>query len=110
LVEASLRENFTVITDGINPIQWTRDQWTKAAEATGARLLIVEVICSDQAELSRRLEEGRDPSRVGTPRWVPVARGYQPWEQERIVIDTATMSVDGAVAKIREAITLSPPP
>jgi hypothetical protein len=68
----------------------------------------VRKICSDQVEHRRRLVEGRDPNRIGTPRSSAIARTYQPWDRERVVIDTATTGVEEAVAKIREAIPSSP--
>ena len=104
-VESFLRSGHTIIVDGLNSIPATRDLWVKAATAADADLIEVEVICSDHAAHRRRLVERRDPHRIGTPRSFAIAKTYQPWDRERVVIDTATMSVEEAVARIREAIT-----
>jgi predicted kinase len=107
LTESLLRSGHMVIADSLNSIPLTRGLWVNAAKNADAHLIEVEVISSDQAEHRQRLIEGRDPSRPGTPRSFAMANTYQPWDRERIVIDTATTSVGEAVATIRKAITVA---
>jgi hypothetical protein len=64
----------------------------------GARVLDVELVCSDAAEHRRRVES-RGGDRV--PTWQDVVdRDYRPWDRERLVIDTARVSAPEAVRTI----------
>jgi predicted kinase len=100
LARENLRLGRTVITDCVNPIAFARDSWRDMARSEGAALAEVEVICSDAEKL-----RGRWTTRVvdRTPRSQQVARIYEPWNRNRIVIDTATENVDVCVARLRAA-------
>ncbi len=95
----------TVITDCVNPGRQSRDDWRDVANAAGVPILEVEVICSDKTEHLRRLPRAA-ARRKGEPltRSEEVIRHYQPWDRERLVIDTARLSVDDAVAAIRRGM------
>lgn len=106
LAESNLRLGLSVVADSVNPIALTRDAWRAVATRAGAKLVEVEVICSDAAEHRRRVE-GRVSDLVGfvPPTWDEVVgRDYQARDDDRLVIDTAVVEPDGAVALIRSAL------
>src|ERR1700749_1509087 len=80
MAEDNLRLARTVVTDSVNPLAVTRDAWVAAATRAKARVLEVEVICSDTREHRRRGETraGDIPGLV-LPRWDSVQRrNYEP--------------------------------
>jgi hypothetical protein len=59
----------------------------------------VEIICSDEREHRRRVED-RVPDIPGLsgPTWQQVIdRDYRAWERDRIVIDTAQQTIEQSV-------------
>ena len=56
IAATNLRLGHVVVADSVNPIAITRDAWRDVARAAGARLVEVEVVCSDPAEHRRRVE------------------------------------------------------
>ena len=46
-----------VVADSVNPIELTRAAWRDVAARAGARLVEVELTCSDRAEHRRRVTE-----------------------------------------------------
>ena len=106
VAEDNLRLGRTVIADSVNPLQLTRDAWIDVADRAGADAVEVEITCSDLKQHRQRVEtrvvdiEGLRP-----PTWQEVvARQYQPWNREHIVIDTAGRSVAESVKELREAL------
>jgi predicted kinase len=95
-----------VIGDAVNPVAFTRAWWAEVAEAAGARLVNVEIVCSDPAEHRRRVEARRsDLPGLSVPDWAAVAaRVYEPWATPPLVIDTARTTVAVAAARIAEAV------
>lgn len=97
-----LRLGLSVVVECVNPETFTRDLWDGVAAAAGAEMLNVEVVCSDAAEHERRVT-GRtvDVPGLVPPTWQQVLdREYEPWDRERLVVDTAVLSVEEAVARI----------
>jgi predicted kinase len=45
-----------VVGDSVNPVPESRQGWRNAAEESGATVLEVEVVCSDEGEHRRRVE------------------------------------------------------
>jgi predicted kinase len=88
----------TVVADCVNPWPLTRDAWRTLAQRLGMRVVEIEFVCSDVTEHRRRVEARH----VADPRWPSwqnvLDRDYRPWVRERVVIDTAQISVEGAVA------------
>lgn len=91
----NLRVGHSVVGDGVNPLQVTRDSWTEVARLAHVRLVEVELICSDVQEHRSRVEcrlsdiEGR-PS----PTWEDViGLKYEPWKTPHIIVDTARKSI-----------------
>jgi len=92
LAAENLRLGNIVVADTVNPVAATRQMWRDVAQKTGARLLTVEVICSDLGVHRRRVER-RVPDRPGqtVPSWDDVQnRDYEAWAEEVVRVDTAT--------------------
>ncbi|BBG87200.1 hypothetical protein AHGSH82_043450 [Aeromonas hydrophila] len=68
--------------------------------------LDIEVVCSNP-KLHRERVENRtvDIEGLALPDWQAVIdRDYQPWDRERLVLDSATLSVTQSVEKIVAAL------
>lgn len=106
VAEDNLRGRMTVIADCVNPLAITRDAWRRVAERGGAPILDVEVICSDPHEHRRRVESRRTEFPGWTLTWQEVVdREYEPWDRDRLVLDTAgnapEQNVGTVVAQVR---------
>ena len=102
VAEDNLRLGSRVIADSVNPWPLTRVEWRAVAERAGVPVLDVEVVCSDAAEHQRRVESRASdiPGHV-VPTWREVlARDYRPWDTERLVVDSALLTVKESVALI----------
>jgi predicted kinase len=102
-----LRHGRRVVADSVNPIRLTRDAWREVGERAGARVVEVEIICSDSAEHRRRVES-RQPDIDGfiLPTWKDVVeRHYDPWHREHIVVDTAGQTPALSATAVRQAIS-----
>jgi predicted kinase len=98
----NLRAGLSVVADCVNDVASTRSAWADVAARSAARLLNVEVICSDAAEHRRRVEMRR-PDLEGQvlPDWRAVAsRAFEPWVESRLVLDTAALVVAEAVERV----------
>ncbi|WP_166906030.1 AAA family ATPase [Mycobacterium sp. DL440] len=96
-----LTAGHSVVADSVNPLAITRQAWAKCAEAGRARLVNVEVICSDPA-LHRKRVEARTSDLEGltVPTWLQVEeRTYECWDTPVLRIDTAA-GIDRAVRAI----------
>jgi predicted kinase len=98
----NLRLGRIVIADCVNPWPLTRREWRAVADRAGVRALDVEIVCSDPGEHRRRVEARvADITGHRLPTWQEVVeRDYRPWDVERIVIDTARLSVEDSVRSI----------
>ena len=106
LAQENLTQGLTVVTDAVNPLAITRDAFAAAAHSAGAKLVEVELICSDQTEHGRRIEtRTADIEGHKLPTWTEVAtREYELWTREHLVIDTASHSAEAAVTMINKAL------
>ncbi len=80
-----------VLADCVNPLPLTRDAWAAVAAKAGARLVEIELICSDVQEHRGRVEArlADIPGHV-VPDWESVlTHEYEPWGRPRVVMDTA---------------------
>jgi predicted kinase len=96
LAAQNLKLGRMVIADCVNPVLASRAGWRQTALQNAARLVEIEVICSDLA-LHRRRVEGRtsDIGGLKLPTWDDVvSRTYEPWDREHLVLDTADSSLD----------------
>jgi predicted kinase len=103
----NLVHGLDVVADTVNPIELTRRLWADATSACHARLLNVEIVCSDQAEHRRRVETRRsDIAGLDLPDWKRVqSRGYDAWTGSPVVLDTSKLSVNDCVKRILHALT-----
>lgn len=97
----NLRLGVAVIVDAVNPIAYTRELWHGTAAATGARLVEIELVCSDSTEHRHRVESRTvDIDGFRLPTWQDVLdREYEPWRTAEVV-DTAGTSVEAALAEV----------
>jgi predicted kinase len=114
IAEDNLRLGRTVIADCVNPWPLTRSDWRAVAARTGVRAIDVEIVCSDVHEHRRRVER-RSPDIAGhrLPTWSEVeSRDYRAWTGDRLVVDTASMTVEASVRAIADACRepVAPPP
>ena len=95
-----------VVADTVNPVSETRALWAQVAADSGARLVNVEIVCSDRIEHRRRVES-RNSEIQGLvyPDWDEVQqRRYQEWVQDRLILDSSSLRVGESTAKIIEYI------
>ena len=106
IAEDNLRLGRSVIADCVNPIGLTRDAWRAVAERTQSEIVEVEIQCSDGEEHRRRSESRLTDIRgMALPGWDEIlAREYEPWDRDRIVIDTAGQSVEQSLRALIEAL------
>jgi predicted kinase len=98
-----LRNGVSVVADSVNPIAVTRSAWRQIGIRHGARIVEVEIICSDPDEHRRRAET-RDPSIPGLvlPTWQDILdREYEPWDRPHLVVDTGGGDIEACVAILR---------
>lgn len=102
LALANLENGLDVVADSVNPVAASRAGWRAVAARGGARLLEVEVTCSDPAEHRRRVEtRATDIPGLVPPRWAAVeALAFAPWPEAHLVVDTALGSAERGVAEI----------
>lgn len=100
LTEEHLRQGLTVIAASVNPLSVTRDAWRATALGAGVPVVEVEVTCSDPAEHRRRVTSRPvDIPDLPLPDWQQVVdREYEPWDRERVVVDTAGQSPQQSLA------------
>jgi predicted kinase len=98
----NLANGKTVIADSVNPVAASRDAFRSVADGLGAAALEIEVICSDSALHRERVETRvSDIPGLVLPDWEKVTdREYEPWARDRLVLDTALLSVDDCVREV----------
>jgi predicted kinase len=104
LAASNLANGQTVIVDCVNPVRESRQGWQVTAEHARTSLIEIEIVCSDTVEHRRRVEERiSDIKDLVLPSWQAVLdREYSPWHEPHIVIDTARLTPDQAVALIEQ--------
>lgn len=106
LAASNLALGRPVVADCVNPVAESRAAWRAAAARAGARIVEVELVCSDAGEHRRRVEERRpDIPGHAPPGWEAVrAHRYEEWREPHLVLDTAVLSADAAVAAVEARI------
>ena len=102
LAADNLRVGRTVIADCVNPLTVTRAAWRATASAAQAAIIEVEIVCSDAARHRERIETRRsDIAGLRLPGWDDVQRReYDRWDRPPVVLDTASLSPEQAVADL----------
>lgn len=95
IIADNLKLGVSCIADSCNPIRLTRKEWRDVATGAGVRFVDIEVVCSDAEEHQRRVQSRRgDLKGMSIPTWDQVLeRAYDPWDEKRIVVDTAGISI-----------------
>ena len=101
-----LGHGVSVVAECVNPLGVTRDAWRDVAAGHGARLVEVELVCTDRAAHRERAQTREvDIRGLRLPDWEQItSREYEPWDRGHLVIDTATRTPAEAVATILAAI------
>jgi predicted kinase len=104
----NLRLGFEVVADSVNPIEITRRAWRNVAMQTQCPFVEIEIICSDEQEHRVRVKcRTTDIIGLKLPTWQDVInRGYEPWETEHIVIDTAGRSLEQSIAEMFQVLEI----
>ena len=105
IAEANLSLGMSVIADCVNPVEQSRLAWRSVAQRTSARLLEVEVVCTDGREHRHRIEHRQaDISGHALPSWEDVCHiHYEARTDERLIIDTARLSPSDAANVVADA-------
>ncbi|RVX43106.1 putative kinase [Nonomuraea polychroma] len=101
-----LRGGLTVIAESVNPVEITRDAWREVGAEAGVPTAEVEVICSDPIEHRHRAtSRSTDIPGHHLPDWQQIIdRDYEPWDRERIVIDTAGQAPEDSLGVLLRAL------
>ncbi len=102
LAEANLLAGLPVVADCVNPVPESRAGWQAVAARADVALVQVLVVCSDPGEHRRRVEQrASDIPGLIPPDWLSASRhGFAPWTGPHVLLDTAVLSPDQAVAAI----------
>jgi predicted kinase len=106
LAEEHLQRGRTVVADSVNPLPITREAWRQVGARARARVVEIEIVCSDAVEHRRRVE-ARQPDIEGfiLPTWNDViGRQYEPWDGDRVLVDTAGQTPAASVKAVLDAI------
>jgi len=108
LAASNLANGLTVVADCVNPVHESRQGWRTTAAHAQARIIEIEIVCSDATEHRRRVEARRsDIDGLVLPTWQDVLEhDYEPWEEPHLVIDTASLAPDGALAIIERHLSV----
>ena len=102
----NLQLGVSVVADSCNTIDLTRREWESVAADSDARCVNIEVTCSDVAVHRSRVESRS--STIGglpLPSWDDVCRReYEPWQRDRVVIDTSGGTVDDSLEKLLSSV------
>ncbi len=106
----NLQLGLNVVADCVNSLELTRAAWVNVAAQLGLPSLMVEVVCSDEALHRQRVQDRKaDIAGHVLPRWDEVkARAWEPWERERMLIDTAVLTPESAAQHILACVPLTP--
>ena len=106
IAKDNLALGHNVVADTVNPVPETRALWAQVAADSCARLVNVEIVCSDRIEHRRRVEtRSSEIQGLVYPDWDEVQqRRYQEWVQDRLILDSSSLRVGESTAKIIEYI------
>ncbi len=96
IAKENLRLGNSVVGDSVNPVGASRNGWNEVAKSSGSQFINIQVVCTNQEEHKKRLEN-RTTTIAGLtePTWKEVQeREYHPWDQDIILIETSGKSID----------------
>lgn len=110
LAAEQLKVGQSVIIDAVNSVREARSMWQKLSEDHGAKLIHIECVVDEHIHKERI--GVRERSMYGIPEvtWEDVEKRreeYIPWEEKRLVVDTAKdhkKIVEAAVAYIEQEV------
>ncbi|HQT66606.1 MAG: hypothetical protein B7Z78_02645 [Rhodospirillales bacterium 20-60-12] len=95
VAEANLLLSHSIVADCVNPVRDSRDGWHRVAAQASATLINIHLICTDEAEHKRRVEERSAdiPGHV-LPTWQAVLQHeFEQRHDDHLLLDTASLSV-----------------
>ena len=106
IAEDNLQLGLHVVADSVNPLQVTRTAWREVATRNGVPFVEIEVVCSNETEHRARVESRvADIAGFRLPTWDEVInRMYEPWDAERLLIDTAGQTPEQSIAALERAL------
>lgn len=110
IAASNLKLGNLVIADSVNPVRESRQGWRDVARGAAVRFVEVEIVCSDEREHERRvMTRTTDIAGFTPPSWSSVkAHDYAPWISPRLVVDTALLSPEAALAQVETGIDTIP--
>ncbi|MEM9088000.1 MAG: AAA family ATPase [Cyanobacteria bacterium P01_F01_bin.53] len=98
-----------VVADSVNPLEVTRAAWRQTAVNSKCAFRELEIICSDTEEHRRRIETRKATVKgLKLPTWQQVvAREYDKWDGNPIVIDTARETTEQSIHKMLDVLGFS---
>jgi predicted kinase len=98
----NLRLGRDVVADCVNPWMLTRNAWRDTGLGADAQVFEIETVCSDPKEHRRRVETRvAEVPGLALPDWAAVTnRDYHPWDRDRLIIDTAGLSVSACIDRV----------
>jgi predicted kinase len=102
----NLKIGHNIVSDSCNAIDLTRREWERVAKDNDSIFINIEVLCSDREEHRRRTQTRlNEVNGLKLPTWEEIeSREYHPWEDDRIIIDTACKSIEESFKELSEKI------
>jgi len=99
LAEDNLTKGQSVISDSVNPNMVIRDKWVSVSKETNAKILEIEIICSNKDIHKQRIENRTpDIQNHNLPNWSEVMDlKYSKWTRNPLVIDTSQYEPDECI-------------
>jgi len=99
IIDDNLKIGNNVVSDQCNPWKTTRLEFNNVAIKNNCKYMNIEIICSDNEEHKKRIENR------GHPQWEEINKwGYEQWNDERIIIDTANKTIEDSTKELFEKI------
>ncbi len=93
LAGEQLKCGLSAIIDAVSPVQEARAMWHTLAHTHNATLIIIECVLERELHKQRLLARIRNMHGIPEVTWEDVEQQretYLPWQEERLVLDTAT--------------------
>ena len=106
VAEDNLRLGRDVIGDSVNPWMLTRNAWRDTGLRAGARVVEIEILCTDVEEHRHRIEtRAKEVPGLVLPDWQGViGRDYHLWDRDHLTIDTTGRSIAACIELVLAAL------